>query len=151
MSTISMTGSDTISINNRILNDLADGDAVNMTYPNEMAVIKTGKNGNSLYALNESGRQVDVIIRVIRGSADDKFLNGLLASQRSNFASFVLMNAEFIKRIGDGLGDVLSDTYVLSGGVFSKAVEAKSNVEGDTEQSIAIYNLRFANSPRAIT
>lgn len=151
MSTISMTGSDTVSINNRILADLADGDAVQMTFPNEMAVIKTGKDGNSLYALNESGRQAEVIIRVIRGSADDKFLNGLLANQRANFASFVLMNAEFIKRIGDGQGNILSDTYVLSGGVFSKQVEAKSNVEGDTEQSIAIYNFRFANSPRALT
>lgn len=151
MSEVSMTGSDTISINNRILDDLADGDAVNLTFPNDMAVIKTGKNGNSLYALNESGRQAELTIRVIRGSADDKFLNGLLANQRANFASFVLMNAELIKRIGDGLGDVLSDTYVLSGGIFSKQVEAKSNVEGDTEQSIAIYNLRFANSPRALT
>jgi hypothetical protein len=151
MSTISMTGSDTVSVNNRIFADLADGDAVQLTFPNEMAVIKTGKDGNSLYALNESGRQAEVIIRVIRGSADDKFLNGLLANQRANFASFVLMNAEFIKRIGDGQGNVLSDTYVLSGGVFSKQVEAKSNVEGDTEQSVAIYNLRFSNSPRALT
>lgn len=146
-----MTGSDTISINNRIFDDLADGDAVNLTFPNDMAVLKTGKNGNTIYALNESGRQAEVTLRVIRGSSDDRFLNNLLSQQQANFASFVLMNAEFIKRIGDGEGNVLSDTYVCSGGIFGKRVEAKSNVEGDTEQSIAMYTLRFANSPRAIT
>ena len=151
MSTISMTGDDTVSINDRVFDDLADEDAINLTFPDEAATIKTGKDGNSIYALNESGRQAEVTIRVMRGSADDKFLNGLLAQQRSNFAGFVLMTGEFVKRIGDGQGNVLADTYVLSGGVFSKQVEGKTNTQGDTEQSVSVYTLRFANAPRAIS
>lgn len=151
MSTVSMTGADTIKINDRILSDLADGDCVAMTFPNDIAAVKTGKNGNSLYSLNESGKQAEMVLRVIRGSADDKFLINLLAQQQNNFAGFVLMIGEFTKRAGDGLGNVGNDTYICSGGIFSKQVEAKSNVEGDTEQSISMYHLKFANAPRVIT
>ncbi len=150
MATVAMSGSDSIKINGRILADLADGDVAMLAFPNDIASVKTGKNGNSIYGLNESGKQVDLTIRVVRGSADDKFMNNLFAQQQNNFAGFVLMIGEFTKLLGDGAGNVLSDTYILSGGVFSKGLEAKSNVEGDTEQSITQYHLRFSNSPRII-
>lgn len=151
MSTIALSGADTIMLNNRIFSDLADGEVVALTFPNDIAVVKTGKNGNSIYGLNESGKQCEVKIRVIRGSADDKFLNNLLAQQQANFDGTVLMIGQFVKKIGDGQGNVTSDTYIMSGGVFSKQVEAKSNVDGDSEQSVAIYTLKFSNSPRALT
>jgi hypothetical protein len=151
MATIAMSGNDTITINNRILADLADGDAVTLTFPNEIAQVKTGKNGNSIYGLNESGKQADLVMRLVRGSADDKFMNNLLVQQQANFAGVVLMFGEFVKKIGDGKGNIASDTYITSGGIFTKQVEGKSNVEGDTEQSVAIYHIRFSNSPRAIT
>ncbi len=150
MATIAMSGSDTIKINNRVLTDLADGNAVELTYPNDIASAKTGKNSNSIFSLNESGRQADLKIRVLRGSADDKFLNGLQANQQLNFAGMVLLIGEFIKKIGDGKGKITNDTYVLSGGIFNKAVEAKSNAEGDSEQSISIFSMKFTNSPRSI-
>lgn len=151
MSTIAMSGSDTLKINNRIIADLADGNCIELTFPNEIASVKTGKNGNSIYGLNESGKQADLVVRVIRGSADDKFLNNLLAQQKANFAGTVLMIGEFVKKIGDGSGNVSSDTFITSGGVFTKQPEAKSNVEGDTEQSVTIYNIKFSNAPRVIT
>lgn len=151
MATISLTGSDSLSINNRILADFADADIAALTFPNDIAAVKTGKNGNSIYALNETGRQCVLTLRLIRGSSDDKFLNGLMAQQKNNFAGFVLMTGEFVKKAGDGQGSITSDVYLLSGGIFQKQVEAKSNSEGDTEQSVSIYTLTFSNSPRAIT
>lgn len=150
MSTVAMSGSDTIKINNRILADLADTDTAVLTFPNDIASVKTGKNGNSIYGLNETGKQCELVLRIIRGSADDKFLNNLMANQQNGFASFILMTGEFVKRIGDGLGNVANDTYITSGGVFTKQIEAKSNIEGDTEQSVAIYHLKFSNAPRII-
>ena len=39
----------------------------------------------------------------------------------------------------------------MSGGVFMKQVEGKSNVEGETEQSIAVYAIKFSNAPRVLT
>lgn len=151
MSTVALSGSDTININNRVLSDLADGNCVELDFPTDIANVKTGKNGNSIYGLNESGKQCEVKIRVLRGSADDKYLNNLLAQQNANFAATVLAIGQFIKKIGDGLGNITSDTYIMSGGVFTKQVPGKTNVEGETEQSVAMYVLKFSNAPRVLT
>lgn len=148
---VALSGSDTINLNNRVFADLADGNCVELTFPNDIAQVRTGKNGNSIYGLNETGKQAEVKIRVLRGSADDKFLNNLMAQQQANFAGFPLMIGQFIKKIGDGLGNITSDTYIMSGGVFTKQIEGKMNVEGETEQSIAIYTIKFTNAPRVLT
>ena len=151
MPTVAMSGNDTITINNRVLTDLADVNVVELTYPNEIANVKTGKNGNSIYGFNTTGQQCEVKLRIVRGSSDDKFMNSLLTQQNFNFAGFPLMIAEFTKVLGDGAGNLTSDVYILSGGIFMKNVEGKSNVEGDTEQSVSIYMMKFSNAPRAIT
>jgi hypothetical protein len=151
MATVALSGNDTVVINNRTFADFGDGNVVELTFPNDIATVKTGKNGNSIYGLNETGKQCELKIRLVRGSSDDKFMNNLLQQQNSNFAGFPLLIGQFIKKIGDGLGNVTSDTYILSGGLFTKQVEAKSNVEGDSEQSISVYMMKFTNSPRAIT
>jgi|SRR6185312_964570 len=151
MSTVALSGSDTIQLNNRVLTDLADQNCVELTFPNDIAQVKTGKNGNSIYALNETGKQCELKIRIIRGSSDDQYLNNLLIQQQNNFAGTVLNSGTFIKKIGDGQGNIGSDTYVLGGGVFTKQVEGKMNVEGDTEQSISMYMMKFSNAPRAIS
>lgn len=150
MGQVALSGNDTLSINNTVLTDLADGNVAEITFPNDIASVKTGKNGNSIYGLNESGKQAELKLRVVRGGATDKFLLGLLAQQQSNFAGFVLMIGQFIKKLGDGTGVVTSDTYIMSGGIFTKIPEAKSNTEGDTEQSLAMWTLKFSNAPRAI-
>ncbi len=146
-----LSGNDTLSINNYVFNNFADGSVAELTFPNDIANVKTGKNGNSIYSLNETGRQADLKLRVLRGSADDKFLNGLLAQQQNSFETFPLMFGTFIKKLGDGAGNVTSDTYICTGGIFTKQVEAKSNVEGDTDQSTSTYTIKFTDVPRAIT
>lgn len=146
----SLTGKDTIKINDRILNDFADGDIVNLTFPSDLMAVKTGKNGNSIYAFNYTGQQCEVVLRVIRGSNDDKYLNHLLALMKNDPAAFSLMVGEFIKNVGDGAGNITSDIYILSGGVFKKQSEAKENADGDTEQSVTIYTMMFSNAPRTI-
>lgn len=150
---IALSGNDTIIIQQRTLTDLADANCVELTYPNDIANLKIGKNGNAIYGLNTTGQMAESKIRVLRGSQDDQFMNGLLNAQQNNFAGTVLMFGQFIKKIGDGAGNITSDTYILSGGVFTKIPEAKSNVEGDTEQSVVIYTIKWANQPavRAIT
>ena len=150
MATQSLTGSDTISIDGIPLIDLGDGDVGSLTYPNELVGVKTGKNGNSIFALNETGDQADLVLRVLRGSKDDKTLNSRLVSMKADFAGFVTITGQVIKKVGDGKGNVTNDIYDLSGGVFSKRVETISNVEGNTDQSLAIYNIKFTNSPRSL-
>ncbi len=151
MNVVALTGQDTVVINGRVLNDLADANVAELTYPNDIAAVKTGKNGNSLYALNESGRQADFKLRVVRGSDDDKFLLNLLNNQRNNFVGFVLMTGQFVKKLGDGTGSLTSDVYDVSGGIFKKNVPGTQNVEGDTNQAVADYEMVFSNGPRALT
>lgn len=151
MSTIALSGNDTVTINGTVLTGLATGDCVTIKFPNEVANVKTGKNGNSIFGLNETGRQCEVEVRVIRGSSDDRMLANLLVQQRSNFAGFTLMQAQFIKRLGDGKGNVASDMYLAAGGIFSNQPEAKTNVEGDAAQSEILYKMKFANAARVIT
>lgn len=151
MSISALSGNDTVVLNNRTFADFADGNVVELTFPTDIAQVKTGKNGNSIYGLNTTGQQCEMKIRLVRGSSDDQFMNNLLVQQQANFAGTVLLQGQFIKKIGDGAGNITSDTYIVSGGIFQKQVEAKSNVEGDSEQSVSIYMLKFSNSPRALT
>lgn len=151
MNGISLTGNDTITINNRVISDLANGDCAMLTFPNDSSEIETGKNGNAVYGLNESGKRGDLVLRVLRGSADDKYLNNLYSQQQANFSGFVLMFGEVIKKVGDGKGNITNDTYICSGGVFGKGVEAKTNVQGDVEQSVSIWTIKYAQAIRALT
>lgn len=150
---IALSGNDTININGTVLADLADGNCVEMTFPNDISNVKIGKNGNAIFGLNTTGQMAEVKIRVLRGSSDDQTLLGLLNAQQQNYQGSTLVIGQFIKKIGDGNGNVTSDTYTLGGGTFTKIPEAKTNVEGETDQSVSVYTLKFANSPtvRAIT
>ena len=69
---------------------------------------------------------------------------------KNDFSAYILLNAEFIKKVGDGQGNITNDTYLLTGGIPSKQVEAKTSAEGDTEQSVSIYNLKFAVCERTL-
>ena len=148
MATATITGDDTLTLFDRVFTDLADGDTSAITFPNELATVKTGKNKNTIYAKNESGKNADLVLRINRGSSDDRFLQSKLASQNRDFASFTFAEGTFVKRVGDGQGNVSNEVYALRGGVFTREVDGKENVEGDTEQAVAIYNLRFAEVDR---
>lgn len=144
MSTFTLTGDDTLTLFGRPITDLVDGDTTSITFPNELVTSTTGKNQNTIYAKNASGLNAEMTLRVAKGSADDRFLLGLLNAQNQDIASSTLASGQFVKRIGDGLGNVVSNIYNLQGGVFSKMIDAKENVQGDTEQAVSVYTMRFA-------
>ena len=156
MGGVSLTGNDTVAIGAtgaalRIFADFGDGDTVNLDFPNNLVEAKTGKNGNTIYAFNATGQVVAVLIRVLRGSPDDKFLNAEMNLYLADPAAYPLLAGEFIKRIGDGAGNVINDVYKIAGGIVQKIPTVKENVEGDTEQAITIYQILFANTERSIT
>lgn len=151
MTTTTITGKDTLTLWDRVFVDFADGDTSTITFPNEMIAVKTGKDGNTIFSQNATGKNADVVLRIIRGSADDKFLNGkLIEFEGEDIASVELASGTFVKRLGDGAGAVTSDTYALNGGAFIRKVDAKENVEGDTEVAVSIYNMRFATATRSL-
>ena len=155
MAGVSLTGGDSLIFFQAgiplVVENFADGDVVNIEYPNNSIEVTTGKNGNAIYAFNSTGVQVQATLRVLRGSTVDKYLNSRLAEIINDVASFILIEAEFIKRVGDGQGNITSDTYRLGGGVVQKPPGVRENVAGETEQSVTIWNMMFTNSVRALT
>ncbi len=150
MSIVALTGKDTVTVNGRILNDFADGVVAELQFPNDLVNLKTGKGGNTLYGLNNTGRQAEVTLRLIRGSSDDKFLNAIFSSMLGNFSGFTLMVGTFVKNVGDGAGNIQTDTYIMSGGAFKRGVNGLENADGDTNQSVSEWHLVFSNAPRGI-
>lgn len=153
---VSLTGKDTIAIGSRgaalrILADLGDGDTGAVDFPNNLVEGKVGKDGNTIFAFNSTGATSTLTIRVLRGSADDKYLNAELNRYKRDPAAYTLLAGEIVKRIGQGDGTVVNDTYVMNGGIIQKYPVVKENVEGDTEQAVSIWQIFFANNDRAIS
>lgn len=158
-----LTGRDTIKINSIILEDFPHGEVGKLTFGTDISTTKTGKNGNAVIAINESGNQGTLELRVLRGGTDDQLLDTIVALYLNDPSAFVLMTGEIVKNLGTGAGTpiagtsvapltgtVRTDTYALSGGVPSKKVEVVSNVEGEVEQAIAKYTFQFVKAVRTI-
>ena len=150
MAVYALTGNDDLFINDVPINDLTDGSTVTITFPNEKVGTSTGKNGNTVYATNEQGRNAQMELRVVAGSKSDAFLNGLSIQQDRDLPTYSLMNGSFSKRVGDGSGNVKRINYTLLGGVFRQNIDTQENLQGDTEQGTALYRLFFASAQRAI-
>lgn len=149
MSTV-LTGNDTIKINDRVFADFGHGEIAKISYANQIAAVKKGRNGNAIISSNQSGDQATLELRVLRGSSDDKWLNSEIQKYKGNPDSYVLLSGEITKRLGDGAGNVTSDAEILSGGVILQLPEKMTNVEGDVEQAITIYTIEFAQGNRAL-
>lgn len=149
MGAVSLTGDDNLVIADRQFTDFGDGDVAAIDYPNELVRVKVGKNGNIAIALDNNGKLANLTIRLLRGSPDDAFLNDIDSQFTQDPPSFVLLNGTFVKRIGDGLGDVTNDTYIGSNGFIKKKPGAKDNSDGDTEQALVVWELTFGLMIRA--
>jgi hypothetical protein len=143
-------GKDVFSLNGRILNNWGDGDVVKLDIPEDLSTMSTGKQGNTIYGYNYKGKNIKIEIRLILGSADDQFIQGLLSTYNSNPAAFPLMNFEFDKNVGDGTGAINQVIYQGIGGVFSKQPSAMENAAGETNQAIVTWMLQFADVNRSI-
>ncbi|MEZ5691194.1 MAG: hypothetical protein R3D71_05980 [Rickettsiales bacterium] len=150
MNIYTITGSDTLTIWGRTFVDFADGDNSTIVFQNDLVKIKTGKNKNTIFSRDESGNNCEVTLRILRGSADDRFLQGKLSQILGDFPSTELGEGQLVKRLGDGLGNVISDVVTLQGGVIARNVDTKDNSEGDYTQGISIYKIFFASGKRSI-
>lgn len=149
--TDTLVGQDTIVINGRSLTNLGYGTVVDISIPTALVEIESGKDGSAIYAMNQAGRQAEVKIRVLAGSPDDVFLNGINEDFKADFASSTLINASFIKRTGDGQGNIVVTSWVLSGGVPGNAPADKWDVNGNTEQALMEYSYKFARAERQLS
>jgi hypothetical protein len=151
MGTVALMGNDTITVDGILITDFAGpGEVGKITFPTEISTVKSGKNENAIYSFNASGLQAVLEFKVIRGSSADVAMNTIVASYKSDPVFFLLKNATIVKKMGDGKGSSLGDTYQLISGVPTKQVETVINFEGDIEQALSVYTFTFATSSRTI-
>lgn len=150
MTTYALTGNDTIIINDVPVKDFADNTIGSLEIPNDLFAMSTGKNGNTIFALDEKGNNATLTLRVLMSSGDDKRFNGLVPLSES-FASTILVNGSVIKQVGDGAGNISYNTYLLRGGMISKKPAITVDVAGDTNQAVVEYVFQFAQAERSIS
>lgn len=157
MATFRLVGNDTITLSvdassaDRTFSDFGHGEVAKLSFSTDIATVKTGKNGNAIIASNQSGNQATFELKLLRGAADDSAMNTQILAYKADPINFTLINGTLVKKVGDGLSGSKSDTFVVTGGVFTKNVEFVSNVEGDVEQGISVYTLQFASCVRTIS
>lgn len=150
MAVYALTGNDSLIINDRVINDFTDGSTIELAYQNDRVGVSTGKNNNTVFSDNRQGSNAVLTLRIIRGSADDKFFNGLSIQQDRDLPTFALMNGSFTKRVGDGSGNVTFDNHVLLGGAFQRFADVQENLNGETEQGTVVYTIYFAQIQRGL-
>ena len=151
---ISLTGDDTIILSagasQLLVTDFAVGVVAEITFPENLVKVTRGKNGNTVYALNNQGFQSELKLKTLLSKTTDTFLNAQMALMQQAFSAFVLMGGVFIKNVGDGQGNITPVTYIMSGGIPMKNPMAQSVAEGVPEQSLVEWDLIFANNSRTI-
>lgn len=150
MGAIAITGKDTLVLNGHVFHDLADADCGKLVYDEDLTKLKVGKDGNAVFGQNQGGRAGTLTMRVLLGSADDKYLNGLLSSYLSDSSLYVLDIGSLFKNVGDGAGNKSSVVYQMLGGAPKKQPETKINTDGDTGQSVAEWLWICAQVARSI-
>lgn len=150
MATFTITSDDTLSLYDRVFSDFADGDTSSVAFPNNFVEAKTGKNKNTIFAKNEAGNNATLTLRLIRGSSDDEFMQRQIAAMEQDFVTTLLATGEFVKRLGDGQGNVKRDVYTMLGGMVQRKPDGRENVDGAIDQGIVTYIVVFANVSRSI-
>lgn len=146
-----LVGQDTIILDDRQITDVGFGDVVVLDMPNTFMEMESGKDGNTVFVFMESGRQIQVKLRVLVGRDDDRWLNAKLESMKNSFIGQTLMTLTLAKRVGDGKGGIITTRWNLEGGMFTVPPSTRYNVSGDKEQAIQEYSLGFARGTKSFS
>lgn len=148
------TGQDTIVVEDYdgkfTLEDYADGVCVEITAPNESSTTNTGFNGNSLGAHNEPGRQRQAVIRLVKGSGNDKRFNTSWTFWQNRDIRFKPLKLTCTKRVSHSDGSVTNDTQECFFGLPVNPPVPMVDTTGNTDQVVSVYTFRFGNSKRTL-
>ena len=139
------TGADTIIIDDKLINDLADGNCISITFPISNVNIVDGKDGNVIVSKVE-GQRIDVTIRVLVNGETDKYLTNKFYQYRNDSVGYVGFDATFRKKTGDGKGNKTAKEVIGKVGFVDKLPDTVTNTAGDVANGIAEYVIHFAKS-----
>lgn len=144
--TLTITGMYNGNLVTQIFNTLSDKSTVNITFPNKLLTLTVGKNANAIAAANKKGMIAMMELRPLAANIDDLFLLSQLAQWSSNPTAFVALSGTFVKNFGDGMGNIVKKSYILNFGFVEENVPLTENVEGETDQAVAMYKLIWGNA-----
>jgi hypothetical protein len=133
----------TLTLNGYAFQDLADGDVITLTFPNDKTSHTVGQNGNSVVKDRINGDVCEVTVNVLKFGSDDIFLNPYSELGASNGLLNGTLQRNFVK---DGKDFV--ESYQLSGGSVMTKPDNTINTQ-DGEELLA-YNIRFTFGKRVI-
>lgn len=149
LNTAVFTGADSLAITKdtltRNLKNFAQGAIAQVTFNNDIANSDVAKDGG-IVSPDVRGGLAELTVRLLAGSDDDNFFLNEIASYRQNSSGYIMLGATFIKNFGDGRGNVSKRTYTLNGGAVSRIPQFTTDVNGDVEQAINVYLIRFIDS-----
>lgn len=148
------TGVDTLQVKDFqgefTLSDFAEGTVAELSAPNEISTVTTGYNGNGLGAHNESGRQRQLTLKLVKASADDKRINETYELWKNRDSRFKPLEMSFTKNIAHSDGSVTHDTTNCYFGLPSGVPTQSIDTTGNTEQVVSVYSFTFANYKRIV-
>lgn len=133
---------DTIILNSRLITDLANESVMQITLPNDVIVRTAAKDGNVVFSVNEEGYRSEITLRVLLGSADDKFLNGLCLPSTGDITTAIAFPLIVTKIYGDGTGSQSKAQYTIENCMMTKtSPDYINSTTGDVNQGISEYSM----------
>jgi len=125
------------SAEQRVFRDFANEDYLSLEFGNDDTEEEEGRGGLIIGDVINSDRAT-LTVRLVRGSPDDTFLQGLRSDYKRSPKTFVFMTGNASISHGNGDGTFTTENYLLTKGIFSKKPDFKGN-RGNTEAGIAVW------------
>ena len=141
MSTIQLLAdSTTLVLNGRLFNDFIDGDALVMTFPNDLASRNRSVRGLNIQKRSDSD-VTDLTFTLPKYSDDEIWMN----SQRNSQTPVLFKGSVKENYIKDGVEFVT--TYTLEDGtITTQPTDTRNNTDGNQEMA---YTIQFNKAIRA--
>ena len=143
MSVITMEAdSTTLILNGFAITDFVEGDTIELNPANALTSQVNGSGGSVNINKRNDGGVHDLIVRVMKFSGSDVFLNSA-----RNQASPVVFNGS-VKEDFTRDGTAGAESYILeNGSITAQPSNKKNNTDGDATME---YTIRFRNATRNI-
>lgn len=140
--------------NGRPLTNFADLSIIDLQPTDDTGTMKIAADGSAIFAPNIQSEQHTLNFRLVKGSADDIFINSAkksVAISGGLKSGTAFSNVSIVRPLSREDGTIIRETVICTGGVFYQNVAITINLEGDTESLVTPYNMLFRKIERILT
>lgn len=137
------TDGTTLTLNGYAFQDMADGDIIALTFPNDKTMHTIGTNGTSTIKDRLNGDVGEITVNVMKYGNDDIFMSPFAENGVSNGVLTGTIQRNYTKD-----GKDFQESYSLDAGAVMKKPDNTINTQ-DGEEMLS-YSIRFAFAKRII-